>query len=157
MNNPNAKPIDSQKLEKLLSAYCKGKGIILADLSRETGYSRRYFADALRRGALRQPGINFLERECGIKYEEYALTEEKEVPASGTTETSEVNPMSNEVSLKLDKIISLLEQLVNTQAETKGDLSKLGNIEMQQLEYLKAIKDKPSGMIFNNGTKPYVK
>lgn len=146
MNNPNAKPIDAEKLTALLETYCKGKGIILADLSRETGYSRRYFADALRRGALRQPGINFLERECGIKYEQYAPAEEKETPETEVKEVSSTNTDSEQIK----DIISKLDDLINA-------VNKLGNIEMQQLEYLKDIKNKPTGMIFNNGTKPYVK
>ena len=35
MNNPNSKEINSEKLSQLLDAYCFGKGIILADLSRQ--------------------------------------------------------------------------------------------------------------------------
>lgn len=129
MKNPNSKEIDSAKLEQILNAYCAGKGIALSDLSKETGFSRRYFADSLKRGTIRQPGINFLKRECGIDYEQYK--KETDIPETNETEMSEIpandHLLSQDIILKLDELVNAVRLLNET--------------EKQNLEILKEIKE----------------
>ena len=125
--------IDGKKLEKLLALYCNGKGITLGQLSEELGFSRCFFRDAIKSEKLNRVGVNFLKNTCGIDFSEYEKNpKEKEEPAVvEKTEIPSENSLNKEIELILNKI-DALESAIN----------KLGNIEMQQLEYLKAIKDK---------------
>jgi len=149
-NHTTVYEINGEKLDALILEYCKEHGTSPAFLSEELGYSRCFFKDSIRRGRINTVGIKFLEKNCDIKYADYALKVGKE-EVSPTPD--KVEPTS--VEEKLNKIIALLENISNipdmsSLYDVKSEISKIGNIQMQQLEYLKEIKDKPA-------VKPYVK
>lgn len=118
---------------KVFNELLAKTGKTKADISREIGYGECYLSNALRRNNLRKVVMVYLEKNYGITPEQYVLNEGLEVEEEKTENIS-----SNEIIAKLDELIIAI--------------NKLGNIEMQQLEYLKDIKDKPNGYI-----KPIIK
>lgn len=93
-------------------------------------------------------GIKYLEKEFDIKFEDYADTPKKEVdlPEEKSTSSECFNSnLNNEIVTEFEYISKKLDELISA-------INKLGNIEMQQLEYLKEIKDKPTGYV-----KPFVR
>jgi len=143
--------IDSRKLKIVLDAYCKKEGIRLSDLSERVGFSRCFFRDCINRGAMSRVGINYLANNCDIPFSAYEKKDDPEEPEKEQAMTSN----STDIIAKLDELIKIMKEcssnLTTIQNSTIAEIGKLGNIEMQQLEYLKEIKDKPSGY------KPYVK
>lgn len=124
--------IDKVKLKKLVKDYCQSKGITVTDLARELGFSDSYFSDVWDRGTIRQFVINWLDRECGIKYDAYKLNP-KPVQTLTKEETQEYLTKM-ESSDELANIASKIDEL-------NVSINRLGNILMQELEYVKELKD----------------
>lgn len=138
--NSTMNVIDGAKLEGLLNKYCEKNGVTFGNLAEELGFTRCFFKDCCRRNRINNVGVNFLDKKCSIKFEDYKLKEE-----TSEVEESEVSEVLNSESEQFKDIIAKLDELINA-------VNKLGNIEMQQLDYLKDIKNKPAGYV-----KPIVK
>lgn len=128
--------INGAKLRELLKE--KGKKN-LSSISREMGYSDSFLGNAIIQNAINKVAIMWLNEHYGIKFEEYC-------------ETAEVKPEVKEAEKDNNEIIAKLDEILNA-------INKLGNIQMQELEYLREIKNKPNGgsIFMSNGGKPFVK
>lgn len=124
MKTTRMREIDGQKLKQAIMKTGKSGRM----LSEELGYNSSFFLNNIKRNAISMVAVKFLDEKYGIKFEEYAKTE---------PEVKEEVPKSEEPTIEIDtkEIIDKINELVYV-------VNKLGNIQMQNMEYLKEIKDK---------------
>ena len=129
--------IDKDKLRTLLKVYCKSKETSLKGLSHQLGFSESYFSDVLERGTIRKFVIEWLDRECGIKFDDYKLKTNPE-------KTDSVPNTSND----LVGVIKSLDNIGKLLTEINKKLDNIQSINELQTETLDKIKD-------NTQRKPY--
>lgn len=126
MKTTRMREIDGQKLEQAILKTGKSGAM----LSEELGYNGSFFRNNIKRNVISLVAIKFLDEKYGIKFEEYAKAEDK-------LEVKEEVPKSEEPTAEIStkEIIDKINELVYA-------VNKLGNIQMQNMEYLKEIKNK---------------
>ena len=67
--------IDGEKLREIF----KQRGLVVADVGKELGYSQGSFSGALHKNRLLVQSVVFLESKYSIKYDDYKLVEPVEV------------------------------------------------------------------------------
>ena len=75
----NFRAIDGKKLRVLLDSYCSENHTNIYDLSKVAGYSASYIYDICKSGRIRNVGIDFLKKHCGIEYSQYMVKDGKPV------------------------------------------------------------------------------
>lgn len=116
--NKSMNIIDGEKLHKELDKYCSKHNTSIYELSEELGFTRTFFRDCTRRNRINNVGVNYLTAK-GILFDDYKIIEEVEQVEEPKT--------NDDITAKLDEILTAI--------------NKLGNIQMQQLEYLKEVRD----------------
>ena len=67
--------IDSDKLRSALTPYMETRNITLDSISRDFGYGKNYVSNILGAGVISPMCARMIEKEFGIKYDDYKLDE----------------------------------------------------------------------------------
>ena len=122
--------IDGQRLAKAIEK----RNLKITHASKEMGFGSTYLTDCVARGCIPEYSMVLINKLFNITLEEIqpivekVVEQTKETPSTDTTELNE----------KMDKMISLLTEL-------NSNITKLGNISMQNMEYILKIKNTVAG------------
>ena len=133
--------IDSKKFEELVIPVMIDHSLTWEKLSKRFGYKGAYFSNLRRNGVISRQAMILLDKEFGIKYDDYKLveTDVKETPK----ENSEP-----QVSLNIDEIVKVLKQclfdldfMANEMKEMKKTIDDLKAQSELNAEVLNDIKN----------------
>lgn len=122
--------IDGERLQKAITK----RGLMITHVAEEMGRGSTYITDCVRRNQIPLHAYVMLNKM-------YNITEEEIKPLPVKVAKEVTKQETTGIENKLDRIIELLEILTNTSNDVKGDISKLGNIQMQNLDYVLKIKN----------------
>lgn len=107
--NTNMLAIDTNKLDKALEPFMKSQGLNYSNLSKKYGYANNYFANLRRNGVISPQAIILLEKDFGIKYDDYKWVEQ--ASKVEVKDKAEDKPeMEQKVALNIDEVVKVLKQ-----------------------------------------------
>lgn len=100
--------IDSDKLRNALTPYMETRNLTLDSISRDFGYGKNYVSNILGAGVISPMCAKMIEKEFGIKYDDYKLVE----PVKDDKKDSVNAEASIDVTSLVDAIKGLSAELV---------------------------------------------
>lgn len=129
--------IDSDKLRNALTPYMETRNLTLDSISRDFGYGKNYVSNILGAGVISPMCARMIEKEFGIKYDDYKLVE----PVKAEKKDDNKDNINAETNID---ITSLVDAIKGVSAELVSLNKKIDDLFAQtQLngELLQSIKD----------------
>lgn len=124
--------IDGERLHKALDK----RGLMVTKVSEEIGRGGTYITDCIRRNAIPTHAFIMLNKMYNITEDEV-----KQQPKEKVVVKEVHNTDYSSLESKFDKMIALLESIDSKITENGNNINKIGNIEMQKLDYVLKIKN----------------
>ena len=124
--------IDGQRLTEALAK----RKLMITHASKEIGFAASYLTDCVSRNKIPEYAMILITKCFNITYDEIKPLDKPEVTVVEKV-TQNVTDLS-ELNEKMDTLIKLLTDL-------NSNVSKLGNISMQNMEYILKIKNTVAG------------
>lgn len=113
IKNRNSKMmlIDENKLRNLLAPYMSSRDITLSDISTDFGYGHNYLSNLLRNGVMSIMCCKMLEKEFGIKYEDYKYIEPESEKETINETVAEVQPIEHIVTADSEALVKAIKEV----------------------------------------------
>lgn len=138
--------IDGQKLAKEIEK----RGVTKAQVSMEVGHADNYMNGVITTGKIPVSTMKLLELHYNIKLAdiekkvEEPVVEKVEVPVVPQIEPVDMTPVVDKLKEVVVSVDTSNEKVIEKLNDLIGTLNRLGNIQMQTMEYIKSIMDSES-------------